>query len=69
MPIRRLMSSLRGWKEIAAYTGLSKNTIKKLMDDPVTPFPICKIMGQYMMTKKLYDEYIENKIDKSIYGR
>lgn len=57
--------TLRGWKDIVEYTGISRMTLLKLINDEKEPFPIVKIAGKYMTTREKIDEWINKKIADS----
>ena len=54
---------LRGWKEIADYTGLSRNNLRKLVDD--ISFPAVKIGGTWFSSRHLFDAWVEEQIKES----
>jgi len=51
--------TLRGWKEIEAYTKLSVRAIKTLAKRAKNPFPVVYIARKPFMTETLFSKWIE----------
>lgn len=55
--------TLRGWKQITEYTGLSEASIKELMERKKNPFPVIMIARKYMTTEKQFNAWIDREIE------
>jgi hypothetical protein len=51
---------LTGWKDIVKYTGLSRNTIRRLKRDE--NFPLQYIADRPTTTKRLIESWMEKRI-------